>query len=884
MNDDNVHQQDDAIQTPPSKFCDGCKTLKDKTEFCRPKGNNLQVHYEFATCNNCATRLKNKRKGKNETKSKTENIIPILPHSTSNFTNFENFKLLSDESNFMLEELPDTLSNKNDDDDLEENEDITLTLLYELDEVHQIVSKEFEEERISNEPVKFSFEIELDSAFSEILQLDQQSTTDLKAFEKRFQEVAEILIVPIEAGSGYYWETRKIYLNTKKKELTGHAVVYLGCTQRSDRAFQRPEDQEIKRRSESRIPISRYECSGSIKLYIHPDEKRVIVQVDHKVAHQHPDYKRIEFPIKAKEWIKNNIALNMKNAEVYQRLTRETIIDPKIHTKEQVYYWTSVYKKEIYMMNKENQLLSAKKFLEQSDFKILCYLENEFVRAMGFLTSLIKHVNLESITEIVVDSTFKTNQERFELFAVNANCGGYGMPIAYLYLCTYNGNKETWNQNGIKTRVEVLKMFFSSLREEGMKPIFVLVDKDAGEISAVNDAWSRITNIQLCYWHLERAISRKLKEKKPKSGTYTETKALEVHRLFDFIDQSWIPINDTDILCPDESIKELLNMIKKHANMHSLIPLAKGNFLTSTEIYQFCVRELYEFCYSQNLRRLWGYLWMNWYNNKDWNLFARSSYSAALPLARTTMITESHWRVLKYNYKYNYNRPRLDQLTYILVENLIPDFEIKLIQYNDNRTFPAWWKSFKKEWIKLSTTDIAPDIDERYHIDVNNWICSCPAYLNSRYLLCKHLVSKKNGNEFLPTFLKTARRHDYPLLTFDNDKLPPIALENNPWSRYQIMEEISTSSTNCQDIIMTTEPTENIFADRREYLAKLKTKFNSALKLYEQEIDNDNFVRNFEALMEPVIKEIDECEKALQARNQQNTWQRKSGKLAFYLH
>ena len=207
---------------------------------------------------------------------------------------------------------------------------------------------------------------------------------------------------------------------------------------------------------------------------------------------------------------------------------------------------------------------------------------------------------------------------------VNANCGGYGMPIAYLYLCTYSGsgNEESCNQDVVKTRVEVLKMFFISLREEGMKPTFALVDKDAGEISAVKDAWSSVTNIQLCYWHLERAISRKLKEKKSKMGTYTATKALEVHNLFDFVDQTWFPINNTDTLCPGESVKELLNMVKKHANMHPLIPLSKDTFLTSTEIYKLCVQELYEFCHSQDLRRLWGYLWINWYNDKDWNLFA----------------------------------------------------------------------------------------------------------------------------------------------------------------------------------------------------------------------------------------------------------------------
>ena len=150
---------------------------------------------------------------------------------------------------------------------------------------------------------------------------------------------------------------------------------------------------------------------------------------------------------------------------------------------------------------------------------------------------------------------------------------------------------------------------------------------------------------------------------------------------------------------------------------------------------------------------MWGYLWTCWYNEKDWKLFARSSYSAAMPLARTTMITESHWRVLKYNYKYNYNRPRLDQLAQILAEQLMPDFESKLAQYHRNRGFLAWWQNIKKDW------------NGRYHVDINNWVCSCPTYLNSRYLLCKHLVAKNNGRLFMPTYTETIRRHDIRFLS-----------------------------------------------------------------------------------------------------------------------
>src|SRR6185369_11005811 len=72
----------------------------------------------------------------------------------------------------------------------------------------------------------------------------------------------------------------------------------------------------------------------------------------------------------------------------------------------------------------------------------------------------------------------------------------------------------------------------------------------------------------------------------------------------------------------------------------------------------------------------------------------------------------------------------------------------------------------------------------------NNWICSCPTYLKSRYLICKHLVYKKNGRQFIPTYTETVRRHDYPFLIFENENLPTITPINNPWVRYGMDEEL----------------------------------------------------------------------------------------------
>ncbi|PKY57507.1 hypothetical protein RhiirA4_510082 [Rhizophagus irregularis] len=853
MNKENLEKE---ISSPnDKKICTRCLCTKKKEDFFRSRGNNPQ--YEYSTCNKCYKGRKNVQKeidpiSRKKTKLEATLSAPVLTISSQKNIN----------SNHINLELNDSSQHENhniiEDDQYNNNVDDTDGLLYGLDEVQELISKQFQDAEDLNEPVKLAFEIELDSRLIGLIECnfqEFQDLCDLKTIKKNFQQLVNVLLLPLEYGSGYYWEVREIHLITKKKKFTGCVTAYLGCTQQEDREWKRPENLPPKRRSEARAPINRYACMGNVILTIDPQHQRVLIQGSHLQAHEHPQYRRVIFPAAAKQWIQNNVEYHLHNSELYRRLQHHNLIDAQIHTKEQVYYWATVFSKQTYIFNLKNQLLSTKEYLEkQQYFKIIYYLENDFVKALGFTTPLLNNIGITNLKEIVVDSTFKTNQERFELFAVNANCGGYGMPVAYLYLLTCDGEAEAYNdpKNQINTRVQVLCKFFTNLRNEGLLPAFVLLDKDAGEISAIEEAWSWTTNLQLCYWHLEHAISRRLKDKKSKSSGYSKNKAMEAYQQFDFINSSWIPNNGTGSLCPDDKIKEIINMIKRHANMHPLIPVV-------------------------------GYLWINWYNKKDWKLFARSAYSSAISMARTTMITESHWRVLKYNYKYNYNRPRLDRLTQILVEQLVPDCDLKLTQYCTNRTFPAWWQTFKKDWNKAMNTNIESGMDERYHIDATNWICSCPAYSHNPYFLCKHLVAKKN---ILPTFMETARRHDYPLVFFGTDKIPSICQENDPWKRTVIEDDFTnqsrSSSSNLRNVALIES---NSTADEMEVkLAHYKKVFDFALMLYKREKDNVHFVKSFDTLMKPAVKAVEECKKKLDAQTQQSTWKAsKNGKLSFWL-
>ena len=44
------------------------------------------------------------------------------------------------------------------------------------------------------------------------------------------------------------------------------------------------------------------------------------------------------------------------------------------------------------------------------------------------------------------------------------------------------------------------------LRSKNILPTFVLVDKDAGQIAAIQEAWSWTANIQLCLWLLSKQL------------------------------------------------------------------------------------------------------------------------------------------------------------------------------------------------------------------------------------------------------------------------------------------------------------------------------------------------------------------------------------------
>ncbi|SAL95617.1 hypothetical protein, partial, partial [Absidia glauca] len=271
-----------------------------------------------------------------------------------------------------------------------------------------------------------------------------------------------------------------------------------------------------------------------------------------------------------------------------------------------------------------------------------------------------------------VDSTFKTNRLNCELFGVIANINGAGFPIAYFLF--KHGRSVDSALVSQQCKVPALLLFFGALKAKRLEPLSMFCDKDPAEISAITTTWGEHT-VRLCLWHLNRAVDKKLAAKRGRLGQIYDAEA--AHAEFDFVDTQFLPhINNNNneanvIICVAARRKEIKAVMHRHYCYHSLIP-QDTTFKIASQIHHDSVKEMYNFCVEHQLSDAWAYLYRRWYTANMWKLWARSVVEH-IPNAKSTMMIESHWRVLKRNHLYLNNQPRLDYLVYVIIQKQCTD-------------------------------------------------------------------------------------------------------------------------------------------------------------------------------------------------------------------
>ena len=140
------------------------------------------------------------------------------------------------------------------------------------------------------------------------------------------------------------------------------------------------------------------------------------------------------------------------------------------------------------------------------------------------------------------------------------------------------------------------------------------------------------------------------------------------------------------------------------------------------------------------------------------------------------MLVGAHWEVIKRDYLPRFFRPRLDLVlvVFIITHRLLPYYQRRYAQVVSGREKESWRKYSKKEWKKPNRHD--RQSTHIHAMDVTNWVCSCRAFLISRWPMCYHLVHNSSDVLSNPDFFKTVIRQEiYPFLRL------PLLQEIYPW-------------------------------------------------------------------------------------------------------
>lgn len=258
------------------------------------------------------------------------------------------------------------------------------------------------------------------------------------------------------------------------------------------------------------------------------------------------------------------------------------------------------------------------------------------------------------------------------------------------------------------------------------------------------------------------------------------------------------------VFCEKEFRGSIIEKFRVHLHQHPEIPFNDEHHtrFTAAEIYEGAAKDMYEFCYEHDLLQVWAYLWNQWYTPNQWKLWAWSA-DKAIPRLKTTMIVESLWKHIKHRDLKDFNHPRLDLVTHIVIKTVLPrvvkrlDYVRGLQRIGRAKVLAGWQTDFCADWLDMGRSDehrlvekelqllkssakakgrserLAEIAEEEiqpcgiYLTEIDRWMCSCPAYLISCFLLCKHLV--REANEILDNaprtslvFFANLRRQHHP--------------------------------------------------------------------------------------------------------------------------
>ncbi|GBC25681.2 ATP-dependent DNA helicase PIF1 [Rhizophagus irregularis DAOM 181602=DAOM 197198] len=338
-----------------------------------------------------------------------------------------------------------------------------------------------------NEELSLAFNIELSSFHDAILENNESDKENIE------HEIGHRIINSISEDDGYSW----VYYKKIQKENSFHIIYYCNC--RIELGKRRAKYHDLDKQRDTPAYLERYHCEGIINIEIFSNLNLINVEYSHKMLHFRP--KHVKTTLEIKNFIQDN--LNCSVSEIFHQIQENHINGYENITVQQTYYWWSIESHKTYCRDPD-LLLSTKYLLEEFNQEIILDNLNTSMPALGFLTVLFYQLLYNKFDAIEIDATYNTNNLVWELYAIMGVINGTGFPLSYLLISTEKNRNITG----------VLIQWMQALKERNLKDTpYILTDKDFAEINAAQTVWPE-THLQLCVWHIQRAIKQRLSSNK----------------------------------------------------------------------------------------------------------------------------------------------------------------------------------------------------------------------------------------------------------------------------------------------------------------------------------------------------------------------------------
>ncbi|KAK9482913.1 hypothetical protein V1527DRAFT_521761 [Lipomyces starkeyi] len=493
--------------------------------------------------------------------------------------------------------------------------------------------------------------------------------------------------------TGYFFHMRRV-----NARADGQTSFTLTCSRSNECKLER----DISRVQRYTVSKEVFDCQGELRITMSKVYESVTMVYEHK---GHMETNKFHMTEEVRNYIKSQKRLAPR--QIYQNLIQMANegefekTDLHTITRQQVYnFWLSITKSE-WERDAANDFRSAQLLVaEQGGFQLIEGLQEPGV-SLAFVTPCFTNQEQYSrakMTEVFVDSTFGTNKHGYELYCVLTEYDLVSLPLSYLLLDT-----RCLHEEGKRGRR--LTQWFTALRNAGLDPNTVHTDKDFAEVTAASIAFK--TNNSRFNHHLCLGLDSA-------DTVKASTRMTALPSYLHFLSEE----GQTKRCTTDQARRHLLR--------HPLLPRVVVDkdrapealvYESYEEIHASSIKEMLDYCKSIDQPRLFRYFWTNWYRPSFGNVGSRPGSSCAIPISRTTMRLESHWRILKRDYASHLIKPRLDSRIHLY------------LQVEAGRVKPSLYEDFVSLWRHV--------IDHRnnlYHTDKMQWVCSCP-------YMCKHLVS-----------------------------------------------------------------------------------------------------------------------------------------------